>query len=122
MTDLISDPLQAAIERYFDGHATGNPSVMRKAFHESARLQFVKDRRYSTWSLDEYLGKLPGRPADDESARTRRIVRVEATGDMASAEVELDYPATRFVDYLTLLRIDGDWIIVNKAFQAFPKS
>ena len=95
---------------------------MREAFHQSARLQFVTDRQYSVWSLDEYLGKLPGRPADDESDRTRRVVRVQASGDMATAEVELDYPATRFVDHLTLLRIDGQWLIVNKAFQAFPKS
>jgi hypothetical protein len=122
MTDVVRDPIHAAIARYFDGHATGSPSVMREAFHESARLQFVTDRQYSVWSLDEYLGKLPGRPADDEAVRTRRIVRVQASGDMACAEVELDYPATRFVDYLTLLRIDGEWLIVNKAFQATPKS
>jgi hypothetical protein len=41
--------------------------------------------------------------------------------DAATAEVELDYPSVRFVDYLTLLLVDGDWLIVNKAFKAFPK-
>ena len=122
MNGAISDSIRAAIQRYFDGHATGSASVMRLAFHERARLQFVQDGRYAEWSLGEYLARLPGQAPDDESNRTRRIVAVQATGDAATAEVELDYPAVRFVDYLTLLLIDGDWTIVNKAFKAFPKS
>jgi 3-hydroxyisobutyrate dehydrogenase len=81
MTDTVTDSPQAAIGRYFDGHATGSSSVMCEAFHESARVQFVKDGRYSVWSLDAYLGKLPGRPADDEPARTRRIVGIHAIGE-----------------------------------------
>ena len=121
MNDLIPEPIRNAIQRYFDGHATGDPSVMRQAFHESARLQFVQDGRYAEWSLDEYLARLPGRTADDESRRARRITAVHATDDAATAELELDYPTVRFVDYLTLLLINGDWVIVNKAFKALPQ-
>lgn len=121
MTAITADAVHAAVQRYFDGHATGSPSVMRRAFHESARLQFVQNGRYAEWSLDEYLGKLPGRPADNEEQRRRRIVSVTASGDTAAAELELDYPAVRFVDYLSLLRVDGEWLIVNKSFQAYPK-
>ena len=122
MTSVNSDAVRAAIQRYFDGHATGSPQVMRRAFHDSARLQFVQDHHYMEWSLGEYLAKLPGRAPDDESQRTRRIIAMQAAGDAATAEVELDYPHVRFVDYLTLLCIDGEWLIVNKAFKAFPKS
>jgi hypothetical protein len=122
VTDVISDSIRAAIQRYFDGHATGSAAVMQRAFHESARLQFVQDGRYAEWSLDEYLARLPGRAPDDESKHTRRIVTVQATDDAATACVELDYPGVRFVDHLTLLLIDNEWIIVNKAFKAFPKS
>ena len=122
MTSVIPDSIGAPIQRYFDGHATGSASVMRQAFHDSARLQFVQDGRYAEWSLAEYLARLPGQASDDESSRTRRIVAFQATNAAATAEVELDYPRVRFVDYLTLLRIDGEWLIVNKAFVAFPKS
>ena len=122
MTAEMAEPLRAAVQRYFDGHATGSPSVMRRAFHESARLQFIRDGGYSVWSLDEYLAKLPGRPADDEAQRTRRIVAMWSDGNIASAEVELDYPAVRFVDHLTMLLIDGEWLIVNKTFNATQKA
>jgi hypothetical protein len=121
VNSLIPEPIRIAIQRYFDGHATGDPSIMRQAFHESARLQFVKEGRYAEWSLDEYLARLPGRAADDESRRTRRITAVQATDEAATAELELDYPTVQFVDYLTLLLINGEWVIVNKAFKALPK-
>lgn len=122
MSSVIPEAIRTAIQRYFDGHATGSASVMRRAFHDRARLQFVQEGRYAEWSLDEYVARLPGQPPDDEPHRTRRIVAVQATEDAATAEVELDYPRVRFVDYLTLLLVDGDWLIVNKAFKAFPKS
>lgn len=121
MNNPIPEPIRIAIQRYFDGHATGDPSVMRQAFHESARLQFVQDGRYAEWSLADYLARLPGRAADDEPRRTRRITAVRATDEAATAELELDYPTVRFVDYLTLLLVNGDWVIVNKAFKALPK-
>ena len=63
----MAEPLRAAVQRYFDGH--GSPSVMRRAFHESARLQFIRDGGYSAWSLEEYLSRLPaGQPTTNHSA------------------------------------------------------
>ena len=40
----------------------------------------------------------------------------------ASAKIILDHPATRFVDYMSLLKIDGEWKIVSKIFYAEPKA
>lgn len=116
----MTEQIHEAIERYFRGHATGDPEVMRQAFHPQARLQFVRDGEYRTWSLDEYLKVLPGKPAEDEADRRRSVVSVEASGNAAAATVELDYPTQRFVDYMSLLRVGGEWTIVNKIFQAFP--
>ena len=100
MTAEMAEPLRAAVQRYFDGHATGSPSVMRRAFHESARLQFIRDGGVSPGrSMSISPGCRAGQ-ADDESQRTRRIVSMWSDGNIASAEVELDYPAVRFVDHL----------------------
>lgn len=61
---------------------------------------------------------LPAAPAlaqtDDEAA-------VRATGNAAVAKVILDYPKARFTDYFTLLKIGGEWKIVNKSFHVEPK-
>lgn len=115
-----SDPdiegIQQAVQHYLDGHATGDPAVMARAFHESARLQFIRMGQYSTRSLEAYLGGMGGSPADDEADRRRRVVSVDYTGDAGVAKLELDYPGALITDYMQLLKIDGEWKIVNKIF------
>jgi hypothetical protein len=115
-----SDPdiegIQRAFQDYLDGHATGDPAVITRAFHESARLQFVRDGQYSTRPLAAYLGGMGGSPAEDEANRRRRVVSVDYTGDAAVAKLELDYPGALITDYMQLLKIDGEWKIVNKIF------
>ena len=115
-----SDPdiegIQQAVQHYLDGHATGDPAVMTRAFHGSARLQFIRNGQYSTRTLEAYLGGMGGSPADDEADRRRRVVSVDYTGDTGVARLELDYPGALITDYMQLLKIDGEWKIVNKIF------
>jgi hypothetical protein len=50
------------------------------------------------------------------------VVRdLRITGNIGVAEVELDYPRVRFVDYLCLLRLGENWPITHKVFKAYPK-
>ena len=69
----------------------------------------------------EYIGGFKGTPPPDEARRVRRVLMTDVTGDVAIAKVELDYPDTRFVDYFTLAKLGGDWKIIHKTFQRFPK-
>ena len=111
--------VRAAIEHYLLGHATGDPEHYRKAFHPEAELFFVRDGKLTQWSLDEYIARAgTGKPAADEARRRRRIASVDVTGTAATAKVELDYPEVRFVDYMALLKLNGEWRIVNKTFDA----
>jgi putative lumazine-binding protein len=43
-------------------------------------------------------------------------------GNAASAKIVLDYPQVKFTDYMSLLKIDGEWKIINKTFDAQPKT
>ena len=38
------------------------------------------------------------------------------TGTAAVAKVVLDYPTIKFTDYFTLLKVNGEWKIINKIF------
>lgn len=125
-TDHPSESSSAAdpmwpVRQYFEGHRSGEPTIMRRAFHPEARLQGRKDGTFGVTTLETYLTWLPGAPAPDEEGRSRRVTQLHIGGDVAMAEVILDYPEVRFVDYLTLGRTDDGWLITNKAFQAFAK-
>ena len=54
----------------------------------------------------------PG-PARD---RITRINYINVAGNAASAQLEIVYPTFRFIDHMNLLRLEGEWKIVNKIF------
>ena len=64
---------------------------------------------------------MSGKPAADESKRKRAIEAIDVVGNAAVARIILDYPTVKFIDYMTLLKINGEWKIVNKSFYAEPK-
>jgi hypothetical protein len=111
------------LENYLKGHATGNPEFMRKAFHTEGKLIFIRDGKYTTRTFEEYIaGMKDGKPAADEAKRKRWIESVEVAGNAAVGKIILDYPTVKFIDYMTMLKIDGEWKIVNKSFYAEPKA
>lgn len=112
--------IRETLGHYLQGHATGDSAHFRLAFHQDARLFWVRDGKLMTRTSGEYIAGASGRPAGDEAKRTRRIVSMQRSGDAAIAVVELAYPQVRFVDYMSMLKIDGTWKIVNKTFQSYP--
>jgi hypothetical protein len=120
--DLETAAVRVPLENYLKGHATGNAEFMRKAFHTEGKLIFVRDGKYTTRTFDEYIaGMKDGKPAPDEAQRKRWIESIDVAGNAATGKIILDYPNVKFVDYMTLLKIDGEWKIVNKSFYAEPK-
>jgi hypothetical protein len=112
------DGVRAAINHYLQGHATGDASHMRKAFLPSAHIEGVRDGTFVSWTLEEYCSRFSGKPAADESSRTRTIDAVNISGDAAVARATLVHGATTFTDYFVLLKVDGEWRIANKVYHA----
>jgi len=108
--------IRAALEHYLQGHATGDGTHFQAAFHPVANLYWVAGDTLAQRTSEAYIAGAPGRPAPDEAQRKRRIVSIDFAGTAAMAKIELDYPSVRFIDYMQLLKIDGEWKIVNKIF------
>ena len=116
--------VRAALEHYIQGHATGEGSHMRLAFHSAGRLEWSNADTLAMRSVDAYIAGMPGKAAPDEATgvRKRRIEMVDVTGSAAVAKITLDYPDVYFVDYMSLLKTNGEWRIVNKIFNREMKS
>lgn len=113
--------IRNALENYFRGHATGQGEHFRKIFHPDAKLFAVRDGKYWQLTSEEYIARASGKAATDEERRMRRIESVDITGNAAMAKIVLDYPQVKFTDYMSMLKIDGEWKIINKTFYAEPK-
>jgi Putative lumazine-binding len=109
------------LENYLKGHATGDPDYIRKAFHPEAKVFSFRDGKINQLTLAEFAARFTGKPAPDEAQRKRRIESVKITGNAGVGVIVLDYPTVKFTDYMSLLKVDGEWKIINKTFYAEPK-
>ena len=113
--------VRAALQHYLLGHETGDGAHHEMVFHPEAKLFWMRDDSLNTRTSADYIAGASGDPAADEDQRHREITMVDVTGDAAVAKVVLDYPNALFTDYVSLLKIDGEWKIVNKTFTMQPK-
>lgn len=58
------EAVRVPLENYLQGHATGNPEFMKKAFHTEGKLIFIREGKYTTRTFEEYIaGMKDGKPA-----------------------------------------------------------
>ncbi len=110
------------LENYIKAQATGDGDLIRKAFHPDAKVVSVRDGKLQSLTAEEFAKRFSGKPAADEDKRVRRIESMEVVGTAGLGKIVLDYPNVTFVDYMQLLKIDGEWKIINKSFNALPKA
>jgi Putative lumazine-binding len=114
--------VRAAVEHYFRGHATGQGEHFRKVFHPDSKLFAVREGKLWQLTSEEYITRAPGKASADEAQRRRTVESVDVTGNAAVAKVVLDYPTAKYTDYMSLLKVEGEWRIVNKTFYAEQKA
>lgn len=102
------------LKYYINGGTNGDVAMVRKAFHPEARLQAIRKGKYKAIPLETYLKYIkPGK----KSNRKGRIVNMNIMGDAAQAEIIIEYPKYRYTDYMQLLKVNGEWKIVNKVYK-----
>jgi hypothetical protein len=104
-------------QTYFAGPRTGNAELARQAFAPSLVMYWVKDGKLQQLTRDEWVARVAeGAKKGGSDDVQRRIVDVDLNGTAAMAKIEITKPGMRIVDYMTLLKVDGNWVIVGKTF------
>lgn len=114
--DADVQAIRAAITVYFRGHATRNADTMRAAFLPTAHIEGIRNGRFTSWTVDQYVANFRGDVPADEASRTRVIDVVDKVGTAATVKATLKHGATTFTDYFVLLKVDGNWRIANKVY------
>jgi ketosteroid isomerase-like protein len=119
--DSDETAIRQVVEQYLGGLKFNDVERLKKAFWPDAKLFFVK--------RDGHLGQLTQAQwyegfkasAGKEEKGDLRITALDITGNAASVKVEEDYPDSKYIDYLSLLKFDGEWKIVNKIYTSQRK-
>lgn len=116
--------IRRAVQYYFDGSRDADSGVMAKGFLVStARMLFVRDGQLVEVPIPEFLRRTAQRRTPDFQPDTfpRRVLTIDVAGTSAVAKLETVTPAALVIDYVALLKVGGEWRIVNKIFDRVPR-
>ena len=118
---IAQDSEEAAVRQtlnyYMEGGTLGQFDILKKAFHETATMKYLREGYQEVNALEFFGSRMSGKKSD----RQCRITYLDISGPAAHARVELEYADFMFIDYMNLLKIDGEWKIVNKIFDRVDK-
>lgn len=114
--------LQAVIgvvETYFDGLHHSDTARLRQVFHANAQYVSVSDGNLLYRDMPTYFDVVDKRPspASRGEARTDEIVSIEFAGPVTvRVNLRCSIGSRDFIDFLTLIFIDGRWQVISKVF------
>ena len=109
------DAITKTIQHYIDGAKSGKGDDMKPAFHEDATI-------FGYVGTDLFAGPIEKLFAwNDENGPATgleaRIAGIDVADTVATVRLELEnWTGSRFTDLFTLLKVDGEWKIMNKVF------
>lgn len=113
--------VEKTLNFYLEGDTQKNFETLQKAFHPNATMKYVSSKSgYKEYNALKVFAAEKGR--DPEKKRSNHIAYISITGRAAHAKLEISYPNRVVVDYVNLLKIDGQWKIVNKIFSLKPNN
>lgn len=116
-SNLLTDQeaIAQAIQPYIDGAKSGHGEDMRPAFHADATVfGYVGDDLFAGPIAQLFAWNDANGAATELQAR---IAAIDVAGTVATVRLELEnWTGNRFTDLFTLLKLDGQWKIMNKVF------
>ena len=109
ITDLMN--------RYFEAVYNGDVEALRDVFHPQNRLAGMRGDEERFSSLEQFLERVTSRPNQD--AFDFQVLSVDQSGRAAVAKISYRYHGVDFVDYMSVLRLEGSWRIVAKVFDGY---
>jgi hypothetical protein len=113
------DAITETVQHYIDGGKTGHTDEMKLAFHKDATI-------FGYIGTDLFAGPIQGLFDwnDQNGAATEldaRFTSIDVVQTVATVRLELEnWSGHRFTDMFTLLKVDGEWKIMNKVFHLHP--
>lgn len=112
--------VEKAVSYYLDGGSNNDFEILKKAFHKDATMKYISNGAYTEVNALAFFKNAikPG----PKSNRVTRISYISVSGNVANAKLEIEYPTFMLIDYMNLLKIDGEWKIVNKIYSRKAKT
>ena len=115
------DAIAKTIQHYLNGAKSGRSDEMKPAFHQDATMFGYVGADLLTGPIQHLFEWNDG--SGPSIGVQARLASVDVTGTIATVRVEIDnWAGHQFTDMFLLLKVDGQWLIVNKVFHLHESS
>ncbi len=114
------DAIGKVVQHYIDGAKSGRGDDMKPAFHKDATIFGYVGADLLAGPIQQlFAWNDENGPATELEAR---IAGIDVIGTAATVRLELsNLSGHRYTDLFTLLKVDGEWKIMNKVFHLHPE-
>lgn len=108
--------VSAVLSNYFNGIYNGDTELLRGIFHPTALVVGDINGQPYFKTVDQYLEGVKNRksPSELNEKFNMEILSIEIINSIAIAKVRVPIFDFNYYDLLSLSKVNGEWIIINK--------
>jgi len=117
--------IEQTVQTYLEGLYEGDADKLASVFHETSALTYEQDGKLAVLPREQWLKIVRERTSAKAQglARDDAILLVDQSGPTtAFVKVKCQIPPRFFTDYLSLLKVDGRWVVAQKVFATVVRS
>lgn len=116
-----SEIRDAILKYYHDGHAKYDPALYRQILHPEWKFFMIENGELRIVDRDEFCEWYQPEKLNPELEWETEFFSIDVTGDNACVKLRIENQRVKYIDYLNLMKINGQWWIVHKLSDETPK-
>lgn len=109
----------AVAARYVEGLRIGNAQVVAEAFHAQAVMYGFTNGQLLGGPVDNLYAFVQSNGAAADITTRLDVLAITPTTAVVRVDMEQDAIGADYNDFLTLIRIDGQWQVIAKVYHQF---
>ena len=111
--------IESGVQLYFDSMYESSPEKVRQAFHPDAKITGYLQGKLSEMNVEGFASFVESQnpsPKEKGDEIFLEIVSCDISGSTASVRVRDAYIGLVFLDTLSFLKVNDQWVIYNKLY------
>ena len=117
--------IEHSIQTYYDSMYFSNGDLVRKIFHQDAKITGYLNNKLLRQSVEEFASFVEHQkpsPKEKEDKIILEILSLDIGKTTAVAKVRDNYIGMIFIDTLSFIKVENNWQIYNKLFEIVGKA
>lgn len=114
-TSTDFNDVKKTVENYFVGWENKDAELLTSIFHPDSKLKYInRAKHYQDVEIGNHIEEITAENTKFLPPHVRNLNTINIFSDGASAQVHLRFQSFEVMDFFSLLKVEGQWMIVNK--------